>query len=417
MGLSSRIAHWPSRRRTRTVILVLALLALVAAVDGARIARQHGINDAIRSGRLPAEAPGTAAESSSPVPQPPHPGPADPEEDVLNRYRALQDDTPLGRAARFNTANALMRQAIALRATAQPGQAIPLIELAKETYRELLRANRETGAHATTSSAPSACCPTPKTAMLRRPSPPAMRSARQPRCAAIRRACHDEGVGSMSWLRRGLAACRVSIRRAFTRHLDRTLLIGAALALAATFLNPVATVDRALFDQVIVLDITQSMNVTDYQLEGKPVSRLSYAKHALRQLLLELPCGSKVGWGVFTEYRSFLLIAPQLVCENLTELRSTLDNIDGRMAWTGNSEVAKGLFSGIGIARQLPDKPSLVFVTDGHESPPVNPQHRPVFNDKPGVVQGLIVGVGGLRPFPIPKFDPARSPDGPLGRR
>ena len=96
----------------------------------------------------------------------------------------------------------------------------------------------------------------------------------------------------MSWLRRGLAACRVSIRRAFTRHLDRTLLIGAALALAATFLNPVATVDRALFDQVIVLDITQSMNVTDYQLEGKPVSRLSYAKHALRQLLLELPCGS-----------------------------------------------------------------------------------------------------------------------------
>ena len=220
----------------------------------------------------------------------------------------------------------------------------------------------------------------------------------------------------MSWLRRGLAACRVSIRRAFTRHLDRTLLIGAALALAATFLNPVATVDRALFDQVIVLDITQSMNVTDYQLEGKPVSRLSYAKHALRQLLLELPCGSKVGWGVFTEYRSFLLIAPIEVCENLTELRSTLDNIDGRMAWTGNSEVAKGLFSGIGIARQLPDKPSLVFVTDGHESPPVNPQHRPVFNDKPGVVQGLIVGVGGLRPLPgRPKA--AGAPSGGSGPR
>ena len=219
----------------------------------------------------------------------------------------------------------------------------------------------------------------------------------------------------MSWLRRGLAACRVSIRGAFARHLDRTLLIGAALALAATFLNPVATVDRALFDQVIVLDITQSMNVTDYQLEGKPVSRLSYAKHALRQLLLELPCGSKVGWGVFTEYRSFLLIAPIEVCENLTELRSTLDNIDGRMAWTGNSEVAKGLFSGIGIARQLQDKPSLVFVTDGHESPPVNPQHRPVFNDKPGVVQGLIVGAGGLRPFPIPKFDPLGRPMGLWG--
>lgn len=141
MGLSSRIAHWPSRRRTLAVILVLALLALVAAIDGARIARQHSINDAIRSGRLPAEAPGQPREIQFARAAAAAPGPGGSEEDVLNRYRALQDDTPLGRAARFNTANALMRQAIALRATTQPGQAIPLIELAKETYRELLRAD------------------------------------------------------------------------------------------------------------------------------------------------------------------------------------------------------------------------------------------------------------------------------------
>jgi mxaL protein len=220
----------------------------------------------------------------------------------------------------------------------------------------------------------------------------------------------DDG-GRPPWLTRGLAACRAQI----VDQLDRTLLIGAALVLATSFLHPVATVERDLFDQVIVLDITQSMNVPDYRLDGKPVSRLVYAKHALRQALLALPCGSKVGWGVFTEYRSFLLIAPVEVCDNLTELRSTLDNIDGRMAWTGNSEIAKGLFSGIGIAKQLPDKPSLVFVTDGHESPPVNPRHRPVFNDKPGVVSGLIVGVGDLKPSPIPKFDPLGRPMGVWG--
>ena len=219
----------------------------------------------------------------------------------------------------------------------------------------------------------------------------------------------------MPWPKRQLAAGCSWARRAIARQLDRTLLIGAALALAASFLHPVATVDRNLFDQVIVLDITQSMNVTDYQLEGHPVSRLAFAKHALRQLLLALPCGSKLGWGVFTEYRSFLLIAPVEVCENLTELRATLDNIDGRMAWTGNSEIAKGLFSGIGIAKQLPGKPSLVFVTDGHESPPVNPRHRPVFNDKPGVVNGLIVGVGDLKPSPIPKLDPLGRPMGVWG--
>ncbi len=202
------------------------------------------------------------------------------------------------------------------------------------------------------------------------------------------------------------------VRSWITRSADRVLLIAAALALIASFFHPVATVDRALFDQVIVLDITQSMNVTDYQQGDKPVSRLIYAKQTLRQALLALPCGSKVGWGVFTEYRSFLLLAPVEVCENLTELRSTLDNIDGRMAWTGNSEVAKGLFSGIGIAKQLPGKPAIVFVTDGHESPPLHPRHRPEFNDKPGVVDGLIVGVGDLKPSPIPKFDPLGRPIG-----
>ena len=58
---------------------------------------------------------------------------------ALSRYGALQDDTPLGQAARYNAANLLMRQAIALRAGAQPGLALPLVELAKEHYREVLR--------------------------------------------------------------------------------------------------------------------------------------------------------------------------------------------------------------------------------------------------------------------------------------
>ena len=83
----------------------------------------------------------------------------------------------------------------------------------------------------------------------------------------------------MAWLVRGLGACRTAV----VRHRDRALLAAAALALVASFFHPVATVDRRLFDQVIVLDITQSMNVADYPLDGKPVSRLVYAKHALRQ--------------------------------------------------------------------------------------------------------------------------------------
>ena len=193
---------------------------------------------------------------------------------------------------------------------------------------------------------------------------------------------------------------------------DRWLLGGAVLALAVTFLRPGLNIDQPLFEHVVVFDVTQSMNVEDEQLGGKPIARLKFAKHALRQALLALPCGSKVGLGIFTEYRSFLLFAPVEVCANLGELRSTLDRIDGRMAWIGNSEIAKGLYSGIGIARQLPGTPSLVFVTDGQEAPPLSPRHRPPFDGKRGEVKGLIVGVGDLKLSPIPKTDPLGRPLG-----
>jgi mxaL protein len=193
---------------------------------------------------------------------------------------------------------------------------------------------------------------------------------------------------------------------------ERWWLVLAALALTTTFLQPGFPWKRSLFEHVIVLDVTQSMNVQDQSLDGRPASRLVFAKNALNHALQELPCGSKVGWAVFTEYRSYLLFTPVEVCANRAELRATLAAIDGRMAWSGNSEVAKGLHSGILIAKALPGMPSLVFVTDGHEAPPLHPRHRPPLEDRPGEVAGLIVGVGELKPSPIPKTDPRGRPLG-----
>jgi mxaL protein len=186
----------------------------------------------------------------------------------------------------------------------------------------------------------------------------------------------------------------------------------AALLIAASFTEPRVPLPRPRFEHVVVLDVTQSMNVTDVELDGRPASRLALARRALHEVLDVLPCGSRLGWGIFTEYRSFLLMAPVEVCAHRAELRATLAGIDGRMAWSGNSEVAKGVHAGIGIAKELPGKPALVFVTDGHESPPLNPRHRPRFDDKPGEVPGVLVGVGGLRPAPIPKFDARGRPLG-----
>ena len=128
---------------------------------------------------------------------------------------------------------------------------------------------------------------------------------------------------------------------------DTVTLALAALLLAAGFFQPTLPWKRSLFEHVVVIDVTQSMNVQDQQIDGRPASRLAFAKQALHEALTDLPCGSKLGWAIFTEYRSYLLFTPVEVCANRAELRASLAGIDGRMAWSGNSEIAKGLHSGI----------------------------------------------------------------------
>ncbi len=189
-------------------------------------------------------------------------------------------------------------------------------------------------------------------------------------------------------------------------------LLGTALLCAAAFWQPSLPLTRPRFELVVVLDITQSMNTADMLDGGRPVSRLAFARRALHEALPALPCGSKLGWAVFTEARSYLLLSPVEVCANRAELRASLDRIESRMAWSGNSEITKGLHSARTLVRELPDHPALVFITDGQEAPPLEPRFRPHFDDKPGEVAGLVVGVGASRLSPIPKTDPSGRPIG-----
>ena len=131
------MALTPSRRITRAVLVALALLSVVAAVDGLRLWRHERLNALIEAGQVPPEASATLPETRFAAAYAQAASGAD--EAALNRYRPLQGESPLGQAARYNSANLLLRQALKLREGAYPGQAVPLIELAKETYREVLR--------------------------------------------------------------------------------------------------------------------------------------------------------------------------------------------------------------------------------------------------------------------------------------
>ena len=182
------------------------------------------------------------------------------------------------------------------------------------------------------------------------------------------------------------------------------LLVAAALLLLLALVLPSVTLPLERSDTIVAFDITQSMDVEDMQLAGEPASRLAFAREAARRALRELPCGSRVGWAAFTEYRTLLLLAPIEVCDNYNDLLATLAEIDGRMRWGNSSEVAKGVFWALRAARELGKDTTVVFLTDGQEAPPLGALPR--FDDvQAGQVRGWLVGVGGSVPQPIPRTD------------
>ncbi len=193
---------------------------------------------------------------------------------------------------------------------------------------------------------------------------------------------------------------------------SRAAFVALVLLISAVFM-PRFNTSRATYDYVVVFDITQSMNVQDYELGGSPVSRLDFAREAVRRSLRELPCGSRVGWGVFAEYRTLMLLAPVEVCDNYSDLLASLDKIDGRMRWGNASEISKGVFWAMRGARDVGDHPKVLFLTDGQEAPPVEGEGLAMFDDlKRGDIAGRLIGVGGYLPRPIPRTDADGRPMG-----
>jgi mxaL protein len=175
------------------------------------------------------------------------------------------------------------------------------------------------------------------------------------------------------------------------------LLVGSCL------FRPSMTMERPVYRYLLVIDITQSMNARDYHQDDMPADRLGYTKAAIRATLHELPCGSEVGLGLFTTQNTRILFDPLEICEHFSVVDDVLEHLDWRMAWSANSFVAGGLFSALSQISQRGGDTRLAFFTDGDQVPAEADQ--PNFNGKTGELQGLIFGVGGLAPVPIPRLD------------
>jgi mxaK protein len=126
------------RSMVRWIVGALALVAVLALHDLWRLRQTTHLNALIAAGTPPLAEAATAPRELRFAQAHAHAA-SGAGEAALNRYGALHGHDAIGRAARYNSANLLLRQAIELRAGAAPGQALALIELAKENYRQILR--------------------------------------------------------------------------------------------------------------------------------------------------------------------------------------------------------------------------------------------------------------------------------------
>jgi len=178
----------------------------------------------------------------------------------------------------------------------------------------------------------------------------------------------------------------------------------AIMLTAVTFISPTAELPRQVMDVVFIVDITQSMNARDMQdNNGQAISRLEASKQAIQSALKQLPCGSTVGIGIFAAKDALLLFNPIELCQHYSLLNQVVSRLSWRMAWAGDSNIQRGLYSAIGQVAQLNNKPTLVFFTDGEQT--ISEQYAAPLHARAGKINGLIVGVGGNQPVRIPRYN------------
>lgn len=180
-------------------------------------------------------------------------------------------------------------------------------------------------------------------------------------------------------------------------------LLLAIIVTVSTFISPTARLPRQVIDVVFIVDITQSMNARDYQVKGQSIDRLRAVKQAIQHSLKQLPCGSKIGIGIFAAKDALLLFNPIELCEHYSLLSQVVSRLSWRMAWAGDSNIQRGLYSAIGQVAQLEDEPNIVFFSDGEQT--TSEQYAAPLEKRSGKVSGLIVGVGGNQPVRIPKYN------------
>ena len=170
-------------------------------------------------------------------------------------------------------------------------------------------------------------------------------------------------------------------------------------------INPKVTIERDIHNYIFVVDISQSMLTKDMSIEGKEVSRLDYSKKLLQGIMDQLPCKTNVSIGMFAGVSVAATYTPINICDNYSAVNSTIQHLDWRSVWSGNSRIREGLSNLARLIRSFPQSARVVFLTDGEEAPRLHTFNTRDLSKFQGETDWLMVGIGSEEGSAIPKYD------------
>ena len=188
------------------------------------------------------------------------------------------------------------------------------------------------------------------------------------------------------------------------RQRDTALLVLALLCLLCAVIFPSIPIKRNIHTYFLIADITQSMNAPDMVLNNRPVSRLDYTKRMMHDIIAQLPCHTSLSIGAFAGNTVVALYTPVSVCQNFSVIYDTIEHLDWRMAWSGNSQLRESLISTAQVASQMPDATQIVYFTDGEEAPLLHAYNTHDLTDFKAGKGWFFVGIGSDQGTAVPKL-------------
>ena len=193
-------------------------------------------------------------------------------------------------------------------------------------------------------------------------------------------------------------------KKHFEKKSDFFLLVSFFLLVLA-LVNPSIPVNQSLYNYILIADISQSMNTEDMKINQKTVSRLDYTKHIMSRLVEDFPCGTKVSIGMFAGVSVSATYSPIEVCENFSNINTTISKLDWRVTWSGNTRIRESVINLARLIRSFPESAQVVYFTDGEEAPKLHVFNTRDLEQFQGGNDWLFVGIGSNEGAPIPKYD------------